>query len=95
MKFEISEDTQKKFNIIFGVVLIISNMVGIPLALVSKDTKEVIVANRLFTVSRECEEEILHSPAEVVSDKCIEEVEQSNATINRVLKRLRDARGII
>lgn len=93
MQFEISEATQKKFNIAFGVILVISNLVGLPLAIVNKGTKEVIVANRIFTVSRGCEEELLNTPSEFVSTSCLDEVKESKATIERVLKRVNDARS--
>lgn len=94
MKFEISEENQRKFNVVLGIIFVLCNAIGIPLTIVSsKDDNTPSVNAQPFAISEDCNDQIRHDPSELVTTDCVDELIEVRLKITRIEKRLNDARN--
>lgn len=91
MKFEISEENQRKFNVVLGIIFVIANAVGIPLTISSNNNGN--ARNQPFVISDNCKDEIYYSPPELVSTSCVDELIEIRLKVTRIEKRVNDARS--
>lgn len=97
MKFEISEENQRKFNVVLGIIFVITNLIGIPLTITSSQGdntgKTDNYNNQPFGISDECNDQIRHDPSELVSSSCVDELIEVRLKVTRIEKRINDARS--
>lgn len=92
MKFEISEENQRKFNVVLGLIFVICNALGIPLAIITGQSNPK-PANQPFVISDDCNDQIRNEPAEFVTTSCSDELIEIRLKVTRIEKRINDARS--